>query len=208
VQTFKGTKENPAVVRWPGVVPKEAVNKVFPPLPAELRVRPVYKKQARRLVANRCVNCKYVSAQSAQGKQWARWYARHTGLQISSAIVGFLVPWPFSLAANTLVCGAISVGYDAHEYREDYKEEPSQEQYNKSFGSNLLYCSPIGGFIAAIENRNPIQFLLAGLGFSGYFVNLPPAVGYVQQGLPLVQYATTSRQQAAVAAKQPPVKHR
>jgi hypothetical protein len=184
----KAQEKFPGIVGWK-LPPKSVQDRVFPKTQAMLSVRPVYKKQARRLIAAKhCRNCKFVSAQSTQGKQLARQYARHFGVQLSS-IVGFFIPFPFSIVANTVACAAVSTGFDAKEYHEDYNMEPTSEQYSSSFSSNLLYCSPIGGFMSA---QNPLQFMLAGLGFASYFVALPTAVGYLQQGAPLIQYVTNS----------------
>jgi len=204
-ERFAGTPDHPAVREWK-LPPKDVEDRIYPPTEAMLSARPVFKKQGRRLIARRgCVNCRYVSAQSTQGKQLARYYARQIGVQASS-IVGFFVPFPFSIAVNTVTCAAVSVGFDAKEYREDYNEEPTGEQYGKSFGNNLLYCSPIGGFISA---QTPLQFILAMLGFSGYFVNLPTPVGYAQQALPVAEYHVQQHAQAAQqahAAQRPQVR--
>jgi hypothetical protein len=117
------------------------------------------------------------------------------------------VPFPFSLVVNTVTCAAVSTGFDAKEYREDYREEPSQQQYSDAFKSNALYCSPIGGMISAAESKNPFRFVLAGLGFSSYFVNVPTGVMYGSSALQFASgYTSQSAAVATKSAKQPKVR--
>ncbi|HEV8666783.1 MAG TPA: hypothetical protein VN665_02960 [Candidatus Paceibacterota bacterium] len=186
-------------------------DKVWGQLPEPLRVKaevpvagvkPVYKGQRRSIAAVRkqCgKNCTYVSAQSAYGKQIARQMQRQMGVQLAS-VIGFFVPFPASLLVNTITCAGVSTAFDAKEYREDYHLEPTQEQYSSAFGSNALYCSPVGGMIAAAETKSPLRFFGALLGFSGYFWNMPAGLSY---GVSAAQMAGgyTGNQGAAKATK-------
>jgi hypothetical protein len=198
VDPYTGTKDHPAIVEWK-LPPKEVEDKVYPKLAASLQPKLVYKKQMRRLMADKhCANCKFVSRQSEEGKKIARYYERQMGVTLPTTVTGFFTPWPFNLLTTTFVCAGTSVVFDAKDYRADYKQEPTQEQYGTSFGSNLLYCSPIGGFKTAIDNKSIPQFLMAALGFSSYFTTLPQGVMYAQQAFPLVDHLA-NRSKAAPA---------
>lgn len=179
VMTFEGYR----------LPPKAVEDRYFPAARASyVTVKPVYRRRVRRRVVHpHCRNCRFVPvANNPQAKAYARQWARFMGVSVPTQIVGFLVPWPFNIAASTLVCASLSVEHDAKEYREDYRQEPTQEQYNMSFGGNLVGCSPIGPLVSA---QNPLQLMQALLGLSGYFIALPPGVLYAQQGLQMANWA-------------------
>lgn len=141
--------------------------------------------------AGRCPNCVYIPANSEQGKEIRRKMERYWGVQLPSQVVGFLVPFPFNLIASTGVCTVLSVGHDAQEYREDNRQEPTQEQYGRSFSGNFIDCSPIGPLVNA---KTPGQRIVAFFGiFLPFIKNVPQGVGYAQQGLSYVQVASANK---------------
>jgi hypothetical protein len=177
--------------------PKKIEDKIWPKTPGQSteRIVPVYKAPADRtpVAPKECRNCRFVSVATPYGKQLLeqqRKFERQIGVQIPQAIVGFFVPFPFNIPVGTLVCSVVNVQFDAREYRQDFKEEPTGEQYGKSFTTHLGYCS---GIRQLLEARTFPQFLLAGLNLVAPWVNLPQGVTYAQQGLYLSQWANGNR---------------
>jgi hypothetical protein len=189
--------------------PKEVEDKIYP-VPASLsskvqEAEPVFKKQGRRLLNSQYRakhKQRFVPVQTSEGKALLdRYRQMHRNISVSvvQAIIGFLVPWPASIIVGAVACAGVQTMHDAHEYRQDYREEPTGEQYQASFSSNLGYCS---GITQIREAKNPLQFLAAvGSFFLPFLKTVPPAVTYAQQGLSLVQMAGARAQAPAVAQK-------